>query len=79
MLTVTPVFAQAAIQQLGAYAFYHPNSDRGLGINDPRPRESTGVVAAAPLQARNLEAGREVAALSGPQQISGSQFFTGLE
>jgi hypothetical protein len=37
MLTATPVFAQAAIQQLSAYALYHPNSDLGLGINDPRP------------------------------------------
>jgi hypothetical protein len=24
---VTPVFAQAAIQEPGAYAFYHPNAD----------------------------------------------------
>jgi len=27
----TPVFGQAAIQEPGAYAFYHPNSDLGAG------------------------------------------------
>jgi hypothetical protein len=26
-LTATPVFAQAAIQEPGAFAFYHPNLD----------------------------------------------------
>jgi hypothetical protein len=35
MLTATPVFAQAAIQEPGAYAFYHPNSDLGLCSNGP--------------------------------------------
>jgi hypothetical protein len=27
----TPVLAQAVIQEPGAYAFYHPNADLGLG------------------------------------------------
>ena len=31
----TPVFAQAAIQEPGAYAFYHPNGDLGIGSARP--------------------------------------------
>ncbi len=31
----TPLFAQAAISEPGAYAFYHPNSDLGLGSGQP--------------------------------------------
>jgi len=27
----SPVLAQAAIQEPGAYAFYHPNGDLGIG------------------------------------------------
>ena len=27
MMTTTPLFAQAAIQEPGAFAFYHPNAD----------------------------------------------------
>jgi hypothetical protein len=27
----TPVLAQAAIQEPGAFAFYHPNGDLGIG------------------------------------------------
>jgi hypothetical protein len=30
-LAATPALAQAAIQEPGAYAFYHPNGDLGLG------------------------------------------------
>lgn len=29
--TATPVLAQAVIDEPGAYAFYHPNADLGLG------------------------------------------------
>ena len=29
--TATPVLAQAVIDEPGAYAFYHPNGDLGLG------------------------------------------------
>ncbi len=32
----TPVFAQAAIQEPGAYAFYHPDGDL-LHAGSPRP------------------------------------------
>jgi hypothetical protein len=31
----TPVFAQAAISEPGAYAFYHPNGDLGIGSSRP--------------------------------------------
>jgi len=30
-----PVFAQAAIQEPGAYAFYHPDAARGVRWDDP--------------------------------------------
>jgi hypothetical protein len=33
----TPVFAQAAISEPGAYAFYHPNGDLGIGSSRPVP------------------------------------------
>jgi hypothetical protein len=40
MATATPVLAQAVIEEPGAYAFYHPNGD--LGIGSTRPMESMG-------------------------------------
>jgi hypothetical protein len=48
MMSATPVFAQAAVQEPGAYAFYHPNADV-LEANRPWPRESYGAAAPAPL------------------------------
>jgi hypothetical protein len=33
--TATPVLAQAVIGEPGAYAFYHPNADLGLGSSRP--------------------------------------------
>ena len=33
----TPVFAQAAIQEPGAYSFYHPNADVLAGRQGYRP------------------------------------------
>ena len=35
-----PVFAQAAIQEPGAYAFYHPNADVLAGRSAVRPLDS---------------------------------------
>jgi BA14K-like protein len=46
MMTATPVFAQAAIQEPGAYAFYHPNSDLGLG--ESWPPGPAGTMASVP-------------------------------
>jgi hypothetical protein len=40
----TPALAQAAIQEPGAYAFYHPDADLGIGSTRYRPREAAGVV-----------------------------------
>lgn len=36
----TPVFAQAAIQEPGMYAFYHPNNDV---LNGGRPTPAAGL------------------------------------
>lgn len=40
--TATPALAQAAIQEPGAFAFYHPNADLGLG--SPRPLDAMASV-----------------------------------
>ena len=37
----TPVFAQAAIQEPGAFAFYHPNADVLAGRYAVRPADSS--------------------------------------
>jgi hypothetical protein len=34
-MIATPALAQQAIQEPGAYAFYHPNGDLGLGASRP--------------------------------------------
>jgi len=36
----TPVFAQAAVQEPGAYAFYHPNADVLAGRGAYRPLDA---------------------------------------
>jgi BA14K-like protein len=42
----TPVFAQAAIQEPGAFAFYYPNNDV---LNGGRPTPAAGLDARTPL------------------------------
>ena len=37
----TQVLAQAVVQEPGAYAFYHPNGDLGIGSTPPQRREET--------------------------------------
>jgi hypothetical protein len=44
MMMATPVFAQAAIQEPGAFAFYHPNADV-LNGGQPSPAEIAGAKA----------------------------------
>lgn len=44
MMMGTPVFAQAAIQEPGAYAFYHPDADV-LNARRPSPGETAGAMA----------------------------------
>jgi hypothetical protein len=52
-LTATPVFAQAAIQEPGLFAFYHPNLDvLNGGVPTPAARlEAQGLT---PLQAAQV-------------------------
>ena len=60
--TATPVFAQAVIQEPGAYAFYHPDADLGIG-SAPAQRRDVGrgtadALAFAP-PSRSVAAGHE--------------------
>jgi BA14K-like protein len=47
MMIATPAFAQAAIQEPGAFAFYHPNADV-LNSGQPTPSETAGAMASVP-------------------------------
>ena len=47
MMFATPVFAQAAIQEPGAYAFYHPNGDV-LEAGVSRPHAPVAAFASIP-------------------------------
>jgi hypothetical protein len=55
MMMATPVFAQAAVQEPGAAAFYHPNADI-LHAGQPSLRESAGAMASIPLANRDAYA-----------------------
>jgi hypothetical protein len=55
MSVATPVFAQAAIQEPGAYAFYHPNGDV-VEANRSSRRQPAGAMAALPRNAGNAYA-----------------------
>jgi hypothetical protein len=44
-MTLTPVFAQAAIQEPGAFAFYHPNADV---LNGGAPTPEAALASAPP-------------------------------
>jgi hypothetical protein len=49
MMMATPLFAQAAIQEPGAFAFYHPNADV---LNGGRPTPAaSGALASVPFGA----------------------------
>jgi len=47
MMIATPVFAQAAIQEPGGFAFYHPNADV-LNSGQPTPSTTSGAMASVP-------------------------------
>ena len=47
MVAPPPVFAQAAIQEPGAFAFYHPNADV-LNAGRSRPGAASGAMAPVP-------------------------------
>jgi hypothetical protein len=51
---VTPVFAQAAIQEPGMYAFYYPNNDV---LNGGRPTPAAGLDARTLMQLNRRDAG----------------------
>jgi len=64
--SATTAFSQAAIQEPGAYAFYHPNGDV-LQAGSPRPAADAmaayrddidRVVTVAPRRARHARSGR---------------------
>jgi hypothetical protein len=55
MIIATPAFAQAAIQEPGAYAFYHPNADV-LNSGQPSPGETAGALASLPFGSSNTYA-----------------------
>ena len=46
LMSATPVFAQAAIQEPGAFAFYYPNNDV---LNGGRPTPAAGLDARTPV------------------------------
>ncbi|MBA7466886.1 hypothetical protein ES707_02080 [subsurface metagenome] len=52
-LTATPVFAQAAIQEPGLFAFYHPNLDV-LNGGAPTPAARLEAQGLTPLQAAQV-------------------------
>jgi hypothetical protein len=54
LMFATPVFAQAAIQEPGMYAFYHPNNDV---LNGGRPTPAAGVNAKTLMRLNRRDAG----------------------
>ena len=50
----TPVFAQAAVQEPGMYAFYHPNNDV---LNGSRPTPAAGLDARTLMRLSRRDAG----------------------
>jgi hypothetical protein len=62
----TPVFAQAAIQEPGEFAFYHPNLDVLNGAPTPEAR-----LASAPPEASRAYAARESGVVPQDQAYGG--------
>ncbi len=50
-LTATPGFAQAVIQEPGAFAFFHPERDV---LNSGAPAPAAGLAAELPVSARHI-------------------------
>jgi hypothetical protein len=53
LMSATPVFAQAAIQEPGMFAFYYPNNDV---LNDGRPTPAAGLDARTLMQFNSRDA-----------------------
>jgi len=60
MMAAAPVFAQAAIQEPGAFAFYHPDADV-LNGGAPTPAEPRGATASVPFGGSNAYAAMDSA------------------
>jgi hypothetical protein len=63
MITATPLFAQAAIQEPGAYAFYHPNggvreTSQARPAMEPVPYDSRGAYASMDARASTSSCAR---------------------
>jgi hypothetical protein len=53
LISATPVFAQAAIQEPGLFAFYYPNNDV---LNGGRPTPAAGLDAGTLMQFNSSDA-----------------------
>jgi hypothetical protein len=51
-MAATPVFAQPVISEPGAFAFYHPDGDLGIGSTRP----AADAMASMPLRDSNMHA-----------------------
>ena len=65
LMTATPVFAQAAIQEPGAFAFYYPNRDV-LNGGFPTAAENLEAQGPAAIRAENLRESGVAAAYGAP-------------
>jgi hypothetical protein len=70
MMIATPVFAQAAVQEPGAYAFYHPDGDV-LEAGVSRPHNSVAAFASVPLG----DSGADTEMEDGPSASSCAQRY----
>jgi hypothetical protein len=61
MMIATPVFAQAAIQEPGAFAFYHPDADV-LNAGRSTPSETSGAMASVPFGSSDAYAAMDAGA-----------------
>jgi hypothetical protein len=55
MMIAPPLCAQAAVQEPGAYAFYHPNADV-LNAGRPTPGATSGAMASVPFRSSDAYA-----------------------
>src|SRR3981081_2183471 len=74
MMIAPQVFAQAAIQEPGAFAFYHPDADV-LNSGRPTPAQSSGTMASVPFDTGSASAPRSGNA-TGPACARPSHSYT---
>jgi hypothetical protein len=66
-MTLTPVFAQAAIQEPGLFAFYHPNADV---LNGGAPTPEAALASAPPAASEAMQRWKAATQLSAPSVIA---------